>query len=842
MALGSFKLSGVFSPQIGWSGTWTEDGVVTVKPNNFRYARSYDDALTHPASWPLVNAPGLFPSNVHPAFQGSSVSVVAASPSAAAATSTEPTALPAVSEWRGSFAVVQPNGKYKSYSDKFLLAVLPAQSDPLAIKVDGRGSSPLGAYNLHGEFNLVSHVLSMAKFYTGVAKPKSPIRPRNKFKERLSGNDRLSKQLPDSGNPATVADQPRGVRERKRTIMFDGEDPPATFAIASSHLQGSNHVASESASLLHGITDAAASHKHPAAKRKFKQHKDLIDDLSSGIDAEQVGSGSKRKRFHTSGLRPGTDLSRHETSSNEDGDNASAEEDGDSTCSWSEVEALGFLRKVARQTGVEEEYVPACFDDDDDSWIHDILVSVFDDASADQYAAAQGLQHRQRWVSLCGLEPRVSGFLTKRRRKAESAFRARLGAVMGSDNLDLSDTTASIAGVTFQLAGPVPPEAGSCANELYEGETLGRVPHGCGTCIMKNGLMYEGTWFQGKEYGWGVLSDADDNVLYEGEFADGELNGVGLMRYPCGDLYLGGWRAGLAHGKGIYMSADCAFYDGEWADGLRHGHGIKDVREHSSYTGQWRFGQKHGRGEVLVTAVAAPSLPRATSTDSAASSVLLDASQKRSLIDVYSGEPTVATHYRGVWALDSMDGRADITYGRTDNGGLTTASVPTSHTHAAWAAAERYEGSCKDGRRDGRGTYTFADGQALTGKWRSDALEDKDQGRPVVPVSCDWGTAATAIDAGHSSTGMADSPSEVDRGSSQDACYISTDGGVRPLSEEAGDKEVDRHAGDIGAAAMQATLSIPRPLAVSDDEYIIPLHTGDLQYIHRAAGFSTTGQ
>jgi hypothetical protein len=56
---------------------------------------------------------------------------------------------------------------------------------------------------------------------------------------------------------------------------------------------------------------------------------------------------------------------------------------------------------------------------------------------------------------------------------------------------------------------------------------------------------------QGKESGFGVISDADDLILYEGEFLEGQINGNGTYFYGNGDRYAGQWKDGLFHGKGV---------------------------------------------------------------------------------------------------------------------------------------------------------------------------------------------------------------------------------------------------------------------------------------------------
>lgn len=70
-------------------------------------------------------------------------------------------------------------------------------------------------------------------------------------------------------------------------------------------------------------------------------------------------------------------------------------------------------------------------------------------------------------------------------------------------------------------------DAGAAAGELYEGELLGGMPQGVGTCVYRNGLMYEGQWVSGRESGQGVISGSDDVVLYQGEVLDGLPHGTG---------------------------------------------------------------------------------------------------------------------------------------------------------------------------------------------------------------------------------------------------------------------------------------------------------------------------
>ena len=215
---------------------------------------------------------------------------------------------------------------------------------------------------------------------------------------------------------------------------------------------------------------------------------------------------------------------------------------------------------------------------------------------------------------------------------------------------------------------------------IYEGEMLSGRPHGFGALVYSNGLMYEGSFLQGREHGWGILSDPDDKTLYEGELVDGVFHGAGIYSYGNGDRYCGGWKNGLPHGRGVFTSFTGASYDGEFVDGQRHGLGIMTFSDGSIYNGYWRSNMKHGKGEITI-------LTKSLFNE--------QDDHSNTIID------TGVYVYKGNWINDIMDGKGEIIY--TDG--------------------SSFEGSIKDGKRDGRGTYTFSPGgEQFSGKFIADAI------------------------------------------------------------------------------------------------------------------------
>ena len=66
----------------------------------------------------------------------------------------------------------------------------------------------------------------------------------------------------------------------------------------------------------------------------------------------------------------------------------------------------------------------------------------------------------------------------------------------------------------------------------------------CCTCVYwcyeseKEGIKYEGNWFNGLKQGKGILN-VKDQMIYEGEFAEGIKHGLGKLTWPTKNTYEG---------------------------------------------------------------------------------------------------------------------------------------------------------------------------------------------------------------------------------------------------------------------------------------------------------------
>ena len=136
--------------------------------------------------------------------------------------------------------------------------------------------------------------------------------------------------------------------------------------------------------------------------------------------------------------------------------------------------------------------------------------------------------------------------------------------------------------------------------ETYEGELSSGVRHGRGTCIYTNNHMYEGLWSNGKEHGYGMLTDRHDAIVYEGEFAEGKIHGKGTVHFVNGSEYKGEFREGKRWGLGLYTSKEGpekgVMYNGEWRDNICSGKGYWKDEKGNSYDGDWDQNMRHGLG------------------------------------------------------------------------------------------------------------------------------------------------------------------------------------------------------------------------------------------------------
>ncbi|CAK9039862.1 unnamed protein product [Durusdinium trenchii] len=156
---------------------------------------------------------------------------------------------------------------------------------------------------------------------------------------------------------------------------------------------------------------------------------------------------------------------------------------------------------------------------------------------------------------------------------------------------------------------------------------------GVGRVSLRNGVVYEGEFLDGRRHGHGTteIPEALQQRLgfktHVGQYKDGLRHGPGEMVFADGAVYRGDFEKNGRHGKGLYRnSVGIPIFDGPWSSdepgtgaadvlyssghrykghvqsGAREGEGTlwRDSLDGSNliYTGQWKADEFHGDGEL----------------------------------------------------------------------------------------------------------------------------------------------------------------------------------------------------------------------------------------------------
>lgn len=154
---------------------------------------------------------------------------------------------------------------------------------------------------------------------------------------------------------------------------------------------------------------------------------------------------------------------------------------------------------------------------------------------------------------------------------------------------------------------------------------------------------------------------------YTGAWSNGNRDGLGTTSFPNGDVYSGNYKDDKRHGHGDMLWAPSGNYPvrrryvGDYIKGQRHGHGQMTFPNGDVYTGDWKKGRRTGRGLYLFA---------------------------------QSGN-----RYKGEYVDGVKQGQGIFWW--------------TSGQHAG----DRYIGAFSGDKRNGRGTYTYANGDIYVGNW-----------------------------------------------------------------------------------------------------------------------------
>jgi hypothetical protein len=206
-----------------------------------------------------------------------------------------------------------------------------------------------------------------------------------------------------------------------------------------------------------------------------------------------------------------------------------------------------------------------------------------------------------------------------------------------------------------------------------------------------SGIKYDGPFVNSHIEGKGKFSWPDGST-YEGELQNGKRHGEGVYVGADGvTTYEGQWLTGKRHGRGklSYNKDGSSFYEGLWAHGMKHGDGHQVWASGNEYSGQWQKGTMLGRGRMIWrTAVG---------------------------VEEYSGEwEDNQPHGNGTHIWHPLESKLSLSE--------IAPSVPVNDSRQVQRQLNnRYAGQFVLGKRNGTGTFYYANGSYYTGEWMEHA-------------------------------------------------------------------------------------------------------------------------
>ncbi|KAA6377081.1 MAG: putative Radial spoke head 10, partial [Streblomastix strix] len=205
-------------------------------------------------------------------------------------------------------------------------------------------------------------------------------------------------------------------------------------------------------------------------------------------------------------------------------------------------------------------------------------------------------------------------------------------------------------------------------DHLYKGQFKNGKLHGQGALTWSDGSKFVGEFANNQVIGKGTYTWPDGSK-YEGDIKNGQRHGFGTFTSTTGMKYKGDWREGKREGWGVlfYNKEETMFYDGEFHDNVRSGWGRMIYQSHNVYEGRWLNNKRHGLGRMCWN----------------------------SRGEVFTGN----------WKDDKQDGIGEHTYHLSNLG-----QYPFYYSN-------RYVGFFNQGKRDGPGSFFYADGGRYEGNW-----------------------------------------------------------------------------------------------------------------------------
>lgn len=221
----------------------------------------------------------------------------------------------------------------------------------------------------------------------------------------------------------------------------------------------------------------------------------------------------------------------------------------------------------------------------------------------------------------------------------------------------------------------------------------------------EDGSVYTGNFLQDVKDGPGEFMFASGIKLL-GEWKNDILHGNVKYEHPSGIRYEGGWKNNTFDGQGTMIWPDGTEYTGKWCNGHRDGDGRMTWPDGTYYQGAWQNGNRNGKGVMHYA-------------DGTVSEGLWTDGKINGIIDMRWAD---RHHYHGSFSNGKRNGfgRMDYPDSRWYEGDWKDDIKDGRGTYYYAEADALYTGDFHDGVRDGYGEITFPDGEYFAGSWEND--------------------------------------------------------------------------------------------------------------------------
>ncbi|XP_061655102.1 MORN repeat-containing protein 3 [Phyllopteryx taeniolatus] len=276
------------------------------------------------------------------------------------------------------------------------------------------------------------------------------------------------------------------------------------------------------------------------------------------------------------------------------------------------------------------------------------------------------------------------------------------------------------------------------------------------TVFSVTGDEYTGEWLNNKKHGRGIQLWKKSGSIYNGEWKMGKRDGFGTYSVLVPDTktyakkYCGEWKNGMKHGHGTFLYHRCSLYEGQWSEDQRSGWGRMLFNGGDTYEGDWTKDKEHGLGirRYVVPLHTTGRERERRRTARGTRTTLGEASRK-----AYSSSPEqikslhMIPYEKSDFNLDQLESQAPacVALGRFH----CTSKGERRYTFQTWtlrrlsqANGNWYEGSWRDGEKNGKGKLYYCDrGHLYEGLWvrgepKCGTLEDFGGDHATQPAKC----------------------------------------------------------------------------------------------------------